>query len=103
MNPGSALQQSADVRPELLEGVAADARQQPENTADRRLSERGDARRQPSVLDDVVDGVPGVPGPRGVQRAVQMLREKSGLDRIPRAPSDSAIARRNVAWFLAPE
>src|SRR3954468_6204575 len=97
------VQQTLRIGPELLVEVADHPAEKSIGAADECFPRRRHARRQPRVLDDVVERVADVASPRRREMAVAALREKDGFRRVSRPRADAVPARRNVPRLLAPD
>src|SRR5438132_14395193 len=77
----------AQVRPELVPHVADESAEQAGRTADDGLPRRGHARRQPRILDHVIQGIAGVTSPRRGKATVAAWSEHDRLRGVPDARS----------------
>src|SRR4051812_15631454 len=99
----SFLEAAGDVRPEFLPQVAAHAGDDAHAAAYRGLRSRRLARRQPAVLDQVVQRVSCVAAPGWCESAVAALRQHRGLERVARPRPDAFAAGSDIAWIFAPQ
>ena len=96
-------QARTDIGPEFVPQVPGQTAEQAVRAAQRRLSRRRHARRQPGVFDDVVENVAGKSAPRRLELTVGTRREHDGLQRVRRSRPDAAARRADVSGIFSPQ